>query len=343
LPPESSPALRRIAHLNLLPEQEPYTFHGPSAFSGNLAESVMFDLGVTAGTDVASLSYSASIDMDPLGAVPTGSFATAGVDNVSLLFGGVSDTDSETGTTFLGGSGGDAPPKAENFKGANAGESQGKDNHIAGKEADIAAIDEDKQGAIPGAVARSLAYLEAQNQNVIINDPAQKIYDDLKVLMGTTTGDGGTGTKINSLKPAKDIYTKTRKIPVDTKKVNTIHDVLDTLKANKTVEAVFKLKGKGGHVGLVSKIIPNTDKNGVAVSYTISVIDDSLQGDHLASNTKMDYTVALNGDVLSPGYVASVDSFFVETAVPEPSTLAALLAGGLCLLVLVARRRKLNA
>ncbi|BDI29032.1 hypothetical protein CCAX7_10830 [Capsulimonas corticalis] len=327
------------ATMNWAVQNLPVQFQGLSSFNGSLPDSVMFDLGVTPGMDVTQLGYYATINMDPLGLAPTGSFATAGVDNLSLLYGGVDGTDPDTGTTFLGGTGRDAPPKAENFKGANAGETQGKGGQIAGKETDVAAVDEDKMGCVPGATARSIKYLQSQHKNVNTPDSAQDVYNALKTTMQSSVGDGGNGTNVDNLKPGKDAYDKAKKLPIKTEKNGGIANAIAALNKKKDVEVILKSKGQGGHCAFVSKIIPTLDKKGRVVSYTISTIDDPTQGNHKAENRKADYTVKPNGDITSPGNFAKVDTYFIETAVPEPSSSAALFAGFVSLVFFAGRRR----
>ena len=101
----------------------------------------------------------------------------------------------------------------------------------------------------------------------------------------------------------------------------------------------------GGHAAFVSAIRPVTNAAGQTVQYVVEYIEDTNQGDNIASNNVRTMTVNLNGvDTSSPLTVSNrgIVGFFFENvvAVPEPSVLGLIIIGATIANLMRGRSRK---
>ncbi|BDI29031.1 hypothetical protein CCAX7_10820 [Capsulimonas corticalis] len=331
------------ATMNWAVQNLPVQFRNVTDLSGSLPSTVRFDLGVTPGVNVTNLGYFATINRDPLGMEPTGSFAAASVGDKSILFGGITGTDPITGDTYSGDSGGDPPPKASNFVGLDATQVAGKGHAIAIKETAVAAIDEDDAGCAPGAVARSIEYLKSINKRIVINGSAQDVYSGLQTNMQTQPG---TGTRVDLVKSKKDEYDKKNHIPIQTTKSGDIEVAYKALGHKEDVEVFLNKKSGSGHFAFVSKIIPvytlnpHDPKEKDLTNYIFTIIDDPTQADHKAENESIPLYVYTNRTIGQSDYLSSIGSFFIENVVPEPSPLIFVLAGSCVLILMIGLRRR---
>lgn len=335
--------------LNWAVQNLPIAFGAPSDLDGRLPESANFNLGISRGSiNLESLGSSAlgfgfAVSAIPVASMPVLSGPTVAVLTAQALFGGEEDPSG----SYSGYSGEAAPATAANSVGALPGEKQALVGKIFGKETDIPAVDEEKNGCAPGGVARSLKYMAAQN-GLTLPDTVQQVYDILKDKdhMKTSLGADGSGTATAMIKTGKDKYVGEKKLDIKTRQTMDVEAAKKALNIKGDVEIGIRFKGKDkagndvfwGHRAFVTEIIDLTDALGNPTGYTVKYLDDGVQGDGKASNTPHTITFNADGTGRSAG-VAGLINFQVEI-VPEPGTLALLACGMLSLVV--ARRRMSN-
>lgn len=296
--------------------------------NGRLAESVTFDLGLQRGTDINSLGimpieFGVSVTATPTPTAPLISSDPIGVDHLDVLFGG------ENG----GGSGQVAPEEAQNFVGATDGEKTALVGKISGDEKEVPAVAEEINGCAPGAVARSLKYLELHNPRLDhVPGTVQEIYDILKDAdhMMTGLGEDGGGTATPKIKSGKDTFVRDNKLRIATEQTTDVEKAKKVLNAKGDVEIGIRFRDEDGntygHRAFVSEIIDLTDALGNSTGFQVKYLDDK-QGDSVAEN--LSHWVAFNDN--GTGRSANVKeliNFQVET-VPDDSQMLLLLGIGL--------------
>ena len=319
-------------------------FNSAVELGGSLETDVDFSLGNAVGVNVSSLDYSISFSSAPLALQPVASMSTVGVGD-EVLADGTEDDPNEFGDA--------ATQPATDYVGAPAATGIGARGAITGSETNVPKINEAVNGCAPGAAARSIQYMAAQGLYTITNTP-QGTYGALTNAMQTTTN----GTSKVNLISGKNAFVGSNGLPIATTFfTNNFGVAINTLNKTGDVELGiswgFSLTNTpsgvrtnfgGGHAVFVSQIIPITNAAGQIVRYQVRYIEDSIQGDSIASNNVKTMTVTPGGlDVNSPTNVVGrgIFGFFIEnpTTVPEPSTLA-MAAMGMIAAVLVRRRRR---
>ncbi|MBI5396908.1 MAG: hypothetical protein HZA91_16555 [Verrucomicrobia bacterium] len=309
----------------------PLRFDSASGFNGRISDSVWFDLTTGAGTDVPSLNYNLSITSAPLGAPFFGPMTPISVNTTSALFGGLDGT---TGfDPFSGGTGQAAPPPAQNFVGAAVGQAISTGATIAGTLTNIPSVNEATNACAPGSAARSLVYLR-QQMGINETNSAQTIYNSLTQSMATTVAGG---TSVSNFMAGKQAYTTANGLPVTTTQTNSIPAAIQALRSTNDVEIMIWWgrnaggTNLGGHAAMVTGIIAITNAAGQVTGYTISYIDDAIQGDGIATNNQHILQVNTNGTFAGFGTGAQLIGFQVEQAppqaVPEPAGATLLILG----------------
>lgn len=336
----------------------PLTYANTLQLEGLIPDGYMFDLGVASGVDVASLSFAASIDANPISSPITmgAPFAMGGatVDAANHVMGGLTDL---SDPLVFGGTERNPPPKAMNTAGAASGEMIHSSGKIKGKESDVPAINEDVNGCAPGSAARSIHYLGRQFSGLAMalgTETPQQTYEKLKMQMGTQVGKNGSGTTVPNFKVGKDRYdaalpgaeimtTQTGRSAMD------FMDAMNGLINCKDIEAMIYWgtdaagKSMGGHAAFVSEITKIKDATtGAITGYKVNIIDDRPQGDGTANNTKTTLTFDAAGNLKGYGTGAQLIGFQIEMFVPEPAALALTLLGA-CGMLADGRRRTRGA
>jgi hypothetical protein len=319
----------------------PIFFRNNAAFSGRLTDRIWFDLagdpngpgGTIGDFSGSNLNISLTFDSvslaDPSESVFTAIVETTVLGSVDALFGGLADPLGLSGNVFEGGTGQAAPAKAQNFVGAEAGDTIFSPGGIFGKESDIAKINEGKNQCAPASAARSLKYLADQHPSLTITDSAQDVHGDLVVDMKTTVK---SGTTVNNFLLGKDKYASREQIHVKTRQTTDVLDANESLNKKADVEMMVywgkNAKGEslGGHAAFISQITKTKNAMGILSGYTVNYIDDGIQGDGIASNVKHSLSFAADGSLKGYGKGAGIIGFQVEV-VPEPGTSMLMLVG----------------
>jgi len=261
----------------------PIFYEDPLELDGRLPQGVWFDLGVSPGTPVTSLNYYFTVDAAPLGAMPSGTWSSKPVTELTQLLSG---DNLWLGPVLLQGGGLTAPQPAMDFGGAESGEVIGWVGKISVPEKDVAAVDEDVNGCAPGSVARSLEYLSDAHDNVDVPDPAQQVYGDLRNAMHTTPA----GTNTDDILNGKIDYTVSHDLPIMSAQTNSFEAAVDTLNRDGDVEIGvfwgFDAAGNslGAHRAFVTEIQELQDADGNTTGYVVKTMDDPTQGDGAAEN-----------------------------------------------------------
>ena len=167
-------------------------------------------------------------------------------------------------------------------------------------------VNEERNGCAPGSAARSIEYLG--DLFGFPTDGAQQIYDDLKDSMGTTVGEGSTGTTVGNFLTGKQAYTQGEGMPIDTVQkfgLADICEVMELINQGADVEIMISWGNGKGHAAMITSIIKWSDG-----SYTITYVDDPTQGDGVAENEEHTIHVNPNGTIQGGG---SIIGFQIET------------------------------
>lgn len=270
--------------------QNLYLSYPDEAHLQESSPSVQFDLGVPNGVPLDSLDHVVSVTEEPLFDPPVGPLEPAAVRHSEYHTGGLDGGGSGLSTipyTIGPWVGGDF---STGFVTATAAALVGGDG--------VAAVNEDKNGCAPGAVARSIHYL--------LGDPSvnvQDIYDGLYGAMGT----GPNGTSLGGMVGGKQAYNDANGLGIDTGLVAWDGDLgalMDALAAGADVEILIRWNGGGGHAAMVTGITQLS--NG---QYQITYVDDPNQGNGVAENAE--HTITVNPDGSFAG--GQVLGFMVET------------------------------
>lgn len=319
----------------------PLRFDSAASFGGRLADSVWFDLTISSGTDVSSLFYDLNVSPVPLASPGFSATLLSTVANSDVLFGGLDGT---TGfDTFTGGTGQSAPPDAQNYIGAAVGNAIGAGGAVSGSLTNIPAVNEATNACAPGSAARSLVYLRNQTGVAVTGTP-QQIYGQLTNAMNTTVAGG---TSVSNFLAGKRAYTTTNGLPITTIQSNSIPAALQALRSTNDVEVMIWWgrngagASMGGHAAMVTGLIPITNAAGQITGYTMTYIDDSIQGDGIASNNMNTLQIGTNGTFAGFGTGAQLIGFQIETSlVPEPSILTFAMVVGAAAAAVRNRRSK---
>jgi len=270
--------------------QNLYLSYPDEAHLQESSPSVQFDLGVPNGVPLDSLSYFVSVTTEPLLDPPVGPLGPAAVDHAGYHTGGFEDGGSGLSTI---------PYTIGPWVGGDFSTAFVLDTAAALVGGDgVAAVNEDKNGCAPGAVARSIHYL--------LGDPSvnvQDIYNGLYGAMGT----GPNGTSLAGIVNGKQAYNESQGLGIDTGLVawdGDLGGVMDALDAGADVEILIRWNGGGGHMAMVTGITQLS--NG---QYQITYVDDPHQGDGVAENAE--HTITVNPDGSFAG--GQVAGFLVET------------------------------
>jgi hypothetical protein len=311
----------------------------PTAMSGELPISALFDLGVEQGTLAEHADCSISFSPLPLLLPPTFfSPLDLKIPQEDVEFGGAGDIDEgvEGGTD----QGGPWTHDAVNFGGAVAPMMSilCPSSTIQLPEIVLAPIDEDTNGCGPGSVAKSLDYLHLMCPDLPLPASAQDIYDELFDAMETSTAHGtwlhgllpGQHPRFpagqRGLIPGKQDYLNSIGAGqmIETTTSTNFADVAECLENGADVE-IFIYWGDnkdgtidGGHFTFVSDLTPVKDENGNVICWFVDTIDDKTQGDGTPSNTKNIYKFNADGSLPGYGPNAELVTFIVEKKVPCP-------------------------
>jgi hypothetical protein len=320
-------------------------FDNATQLHGRLPESISFDLGITPGSArVTGLDYHWTINPVPLSTMPGGTMEASAVSSTEWLFGGESGT--VGGVSFSGGTGQAAPPKASSYVGVPAGGSIASSGSIKIAENQIYRVDEDGAGCAPGAAARSLNYLSRTDSRIALPGiTIQDIYGELVDDMGTDISwsfwpfsHSGTGTSEEGFLSGKDAFAARHNLPLETEPTTDWQNVIDSLNSGADVEIGVSWgkngdgKSLGGHCAFVSQVQKILDRDGNVTGYSVKIMDDPKQGDGNPANASHWLDFDKDGNLLQAGTGAKLNSFRVETVIPEPSTLSLLVLGALTLI-----------
>ncbi len=279
--------------------------------------SVQFSLGNEPGEPVSALPYALTVSPEPLpdaallvpdqlafvtaeeyhaGGYGNGGSSLAAIPQLIGDWGGVG----EAGI-------GEPPPPYEAANGVEGGD-------------DLPAVNEDRNGCAPGAIARSLRYLADNAGGDGMGPSANAIYDELWEDMGTTEANG---TRDVDIIPGKNAFLNRHDWPVDTGYFGwpeSEDDVPDYmlglfmgLEFGADVEILIKWFPAGGHAAMV------TDLRRVRGGFQVTFVDDPRQGNGRTENREHVVFVDYEGYMwcawteLPCGYV---DGFIVEVVVP---------------------------
>jgi len=333
---------------------EPVLFSSASEVGGDLPFSFKFDLGQTDGTAVSSLNYSLTLSTTPLGSEPGGPLSLGAVATDTELEGDQTDSLSE---------GDEAAGQARDS--AGAGTINGLASSLAGRgtiataTTNVPVVTEQANGCAPGAAARSIRYLGNMFPSLNVTQSAQQIYGTLTNLMKSDTGPNSTkGTAITNFVSGKNLYFATNNLQIAPTVVTTVFsNAINSLNSTGDVElGVFwgfryvtngvtgqiSTNSMGGHAVFVTGITTLTT-NGVPYRYIVDVIQDPNQGGGSLTNGTDRYTFDTSGNMLNRGGAgAGINSFRIETVVPEPATveLAALGLGAIGFSLARRKRRR---
>ncbi|MEM7167543.1 MAG: hypothetical protein AAF581_18950 [Planctomycetota bacterium] len=251
-----------------------------------------FDLGVPAGTDVASLGYACSITPIPMATIPAGTLLPASVFDLRYQIGG-------EGGVNLGTPGAPAAPLGGNTATVVA---SAKLPNIGSFVNQVQTTNE----CAPGAVSNSLKYLQAAGQPMLPASVATSI-GDLRAILGTTDADG-TPANWPMVKQAHyQGSLMTMFIPA-----NDIAAVMAAVNAGKDVELDL-----AGHVAVVAGVRQYSDGR-----VELDIFDDN-QSDSLSDPIR---TVEIKAGAVNN---MSIDRFVVEMAVtPVERTINVALSSG---------------
>ena len=269
---------------------------------------------------MTSIDVIATIDSSPRSTPPSGSPTTLPVSVAEELIGG--ENGSIGPDTFSGGTGQAPPSAAENFVGVDAGDGDvGRPGKSIANETDVPAVNEDKNGCAPAAVARSIKMLSNENDHLDVSDTAQQIYNDLRGKMGTTA----TGTSTPNILAGKNTYVTEENLPIASEFTNDFQRAIDTLNCGGDCEiGVYWGKNgagqnMGAHRAFVSEITPIKDGDGTVIGYTVKYIDD-MQGDGNAVNRTKTLKLKADGTLEQHGTGAKLINLLCEHVVaPVPA------------------------
>jgi len=294
----------------------------PEAFSPTY--DLHFDLGITRGSSrVANLDYRFALSPAPMLLAPASAPAASSVGVQPFLFGGLDLSGSGGGT---GGTGGAAPPAPPQFPPINPGGTQEKYGAVSDR-TKIPAVNEPRNHCAPGALTRSIEYLDNTSDNFDLPDSTDFVLAGLSTSLGTTFSGG---TKNSDILPGKASYASSKGIPVTTTVTNDISKVIDALNNGADVEALISWgstaagKKLGGHMAMVAELLGGFDANGQLQNYYMRTVDDPNQADGVAQNSYRDYEVNFNNNIAGYFIGTKVDGFVIEY-VPEPTLLSAVL------------------
>jgi len=303
----------------------------PEAFSPTY--DLQFDLGIVRGSSrVSALDYRFALSPTALLVPPAASTANSSVGVQPFLFGGIDYSDSGGGT---GGTGVSAPPAPPQFPPINPGGDHEKHGGVSDR-TKIPAVNEPHNHCAPGALTRSIEYLDNTSDTFDLPDSTDFVLAGLSTSLGTTFS---SGTKNANILPGKASYASSKGIPVTTFVTKDVSVVIDALNAGADVEALISWgstaagRKLGGHMAMVTELLGGFDANGQLQNYYMRTVDDPNQGDGMAQNSYRDYEVNFNHSIAGYYIGTRVDGFVVEV-VPEPAMLSCFLA-----LVLVRRQR----
>jgi len=275
----------------------PIWYTDPLELDGRLPQGVSFDLGVSPGTIVSGLNCYYTVNPAPLALMPAGTFVSKPVTEFSQLLSG---DNLWLGTVLLQGGGLTSPQAAMDFPGAESGEVIGSSAKIAIPEKDVAAVNEDKNGCAPGAVARSIKYMADAHPNVNVPDSAQTVYGQLRTDMGTTAA----GTDTPDILSGKNTYVRNHNLPITSTQTKSFKKAMDTLKNKGDVEVGVRWGQKadgtslGAHRAFVTEVQELQDANGNTTGYVVKTMDDPTQGDGTAANSTHTMKFDANGKLL---------------------------------------------
>lgn len=301
----------------------PIFYQAPAELDGRLPQEVKFDLGVTSGGQVTALNYHYTIDQFPLAAMPgTGTGGSASVVEFSQFMAG---DNLWMGSTFIEGAGGGTPQPAEDFGGAGAGEALGWQTGIAVPQNSVPAIDEDGNGCAPGAVARSIQYMDSAHDNVNLPDyvTPQATYDLLYIAMDTKPN----GTSTADILTGKDAFVDVLGLPIVSTQTTNFFTAMQTLANKGDVELGVNWgtgangKSQGAHRTFVSGIQEIVDGSGNTTGFVVTTIDDPTQGDGNAENRQHTMKFDANGKLVQcDGHGVAADAgiinFQIENVIP---------------------------
>lgn len=305
----------------------PFFYENPIDLDGRLPQGVWFDLGVTPGTPLSSLNYYYTIDPAPLASMPAGTLTSLPVTEFEQFLSG--------DMLWLGpnppqGGGLTAPPAAQNFEGAAAGEHVGWVGSISVPETSIGAVNEDDNGCAPGAVARSIKYMSDNHSNVNVPATTQQVYGALRTAMKTTAA----GTMTDNILSGKNAYVAANNLPIMSTQTQSFQAAMDTLNRNGDVELGVAWgtgadgKSLGGHRTFVSEVQELQDSSGNVTGYVVRTIDDPEQGDGKAENSTHTMKFDANGNLVQydggapPGTGGGLINFQIEDVRADMTDLA---------------------
>ncbi len=278
--------------------------------------SYYFDLGSVRGTDVTSVVYDYAFTDEVLAAMPggsnTGTVGNSAFEVWSGIDGGGTVTMLAAAGPIVGSEAvaGTVPYAHKDFPNQQCG----------------------KNECVPAAVSNSLQWLN-RTKNLGMDDSQltiakAKTYTDWKA----------SGCPIATWYTTKDTELKKLNLPISTRKETDMEKVVKELKEGKQDVEIIETwtDGEGkkrGHCTALVSIVKGKDGK-----YTLTVVDDTKQGDDTAGCDKPRTYIydPATGKIFEPGWGFTTFEYAVVEC-PEPASLSMLALGALAL---VRRRRK---